>query len=152
MSAMSSSAKRDDWEHEPLPEARAPLTFDLPLNAQELRRVAIGLVPRQTEDKWFIFLEGDNLRFHRSWTGVCIYEVRVERLADGARLTDAWVNRDPEQYRGDDDEYDARMLRFLVDRLLLGRVGTFPARADGEGNPMLELHHAVGYARSNDEL
>ena len=30
------------------------------------------------------------------------------------------VNRDPEQYRGDDDEYDLALLDFLIGNFLLG--------------------------------
>ena len=30
------------------------------------------------EDKWFIFMENGILYFHRSWTGVCIYQVHFD--------------------------------------------------------------------------
>lgn len=38
----------------------------------EVDRLKRGFVPVQMEHKWFIYFEGDWLRFHRSWTGAFI--------------------------------------------------------------------------------
>ena len=49
------------------------------------------------DDKWFFYLEKDWLYIHRSWTGFCIFQVRLERFEDGYQIAEAWVNDDPEQ-------------------------------------------------------
>jgi len=70
----------------------------------------------------------------------------------GSTVEEAWVNRSPEQYRETDDIYDAEVLSFLVERILLGRDVCFPTRPSVEPDkgPLL-VHHVVGHARSNDD-
>jgi hypothetical protein len=92
----------------PLERLYAPEEFD---------RLKQGSVPEQMEDKWFIFYEEPWLHLHRSWTGFCIYQVRLEATADGDRMAEALVNRDPEQYRETDLMADAMLLAVLLDGL-----------------------------------
>ena len=121
-------------------------------SAAEAERIRFGLVPAQMEDKWFIFLEDAWLYLHRSWSGYCMFRLRLEAAGEGLRVAEAWVNRDPEQYEGGDDVYDVALLAYLIDRLLLGRQPPFPfpegLQPDAES---LFRHHMVGWARANDE-
>ena len=112
---MAAPATRDSWQNKPMPEARAKLAYERRFTPEEHQRVALGIVPRNMEDKWFIFLDDDWLGLHRSYTGVCIYAVRLQRTAAGSEVVEAWANRAPTEYTRTDDEYDARLLRFLVD-------------------------------------
>ncbi len=146
------TASRDSWKNQPLPEARARLAYAHAFDWDESARVKRGLVPQQAEDKWSIFHEDGWLFFHRSWTGICVYAVRVRAEGDGSAVEEAWVNRDPEQYRATDDAHDVALLSFLVEALLLGWAVPFPVRQsfDPRKVPLLK-HHTVGSARSNDE-
>jgi len=125
-------AKRTDWEIKPLPSRRATVSLNRSFEPHEMERIRRGLVPEQMEDKWFIFWEDDALLFHRSWTGHCIYVVRFLCSESLCRMVSAEVNRDPAQYGGDSDERDAKLISYLVDRLLLRRWAMF---ADGEAKP-----------------
>ena len=131
-----------------MPAERGKLAFARSFTAEELARVEHGLVPEQMEDKWFVFWEAPWLWFHRSWTGLAIYGVKIE----DAKVTEAVVNRHPEQYRAVDDKYDAELVGFLIDRLLLDRAVPFPHR---ETVPVskadLLVHHVVGRAKPNNE-
>ena len=62
------------------------------------------------------------------------------------------ANRDAEQYTEKDDEYDAKMLLFLIDLLLLGRVPEFPVRDEGESpdDEALLIWSVVGRAMLGD--
>ena len=145
-------ATRESWETKPLPEARARIAYERSFDAAELARVARGVVPEEMEDKWFVFYEAPWLWFHRSWTGVAIYGVRLRAEGEGGVVEEAWVNRDPAQYRETDDAHDIALLSFLVERLLLGRDVPFPIRGDVPAEKAsLLMHHVVGHARSNDE-
>jgi hypothetical protein len=97
-----------------LPAQRQAISLDRNYSADEFERLRDGVVPREMEDKWFSFYEDPWLFLHRSWTGYCIYQVRFELTASGARAVDALVNRDPQQYRGT-DERDAILLALLLD-------------------------------------
>lgn len=145
-------ATRSAWKNEPLPEPRAALPYERTFAAGEYERVKRGLVPEKVDDKWFVFFEAPWVFFHRRFTGFCIYAVELREEGEGAVVASALANRAPEEYRETDPAHDARILAFLVDRLLLGLPATFPIR---EGFPAakasLLVHHVVGHGRSSDE-
>jgi hypothetical protein len=124
-------ATRQSWRDiQPLPAKRAPLSLQRELTEQECEQLSYGLIPDAMEDKWFIFLEGDTLYFHRSWTGICIYQLSLKRDGDLYQVVDAFVNRVPDQYTETNDRYDERLLLFLIDNLLLGMNTPFPNPVD----------------------
>jgi hypothetical protein len=104
------------------------------------------------EDKWFIYFAEGWLRFHRSWTGAYIYGLCLDRSPAGALVIDSWVNRDPEQYKGKDAEYDRLLLRFLIDAFLLKKPeAKFPMpKGPVQGPPGLLQHSSVGRGYPED--
>lgn len=128
-------ASPTSWKTLPLPEQREPLGFEAAYTTAEAESMALGLVPQQMEDKWFIYAKGDQLYFHRSWTGSCIFWLRFEGTPEGYRVVESWVNRDPGQYGETDTAYDRAMLAFLIDALLLGKRVSFPLRAGHFSTP-----------------
>lgn len=112
--AQRPSAKRSDWKALPLPETCKALELELTLSPTEFTRLCRGTVPREMEDKWFIFYEAPWLYMHRSWTGFCIFRVRFEPVGGGMRVAETWVNRDQEQYPQDDDAFDVKYVRDMV--------------------------------------
>jgi hypothetical protein len=151
MGSRRPAATRTAWQNQPMPEVKTRLPLGGQFTPDEQRRIAHGLVPEEMEDKWFIFYEDGWLHLHRSWTGLCVYVVKLRPTADGgSELEEAWVNRDPAQYKETDQARDAAMLAYLIERLLLGRNVPFPGGGAGLQSQLLR-HHLVGYARSNDE-
>jgi hypothetical protein len=120
------ATRRSGHNLQPLPAARSRLALRHVFTKQEYEQISFGLIPLAMEDKWFIFLESGSLYFHRSWTGSCIYELRLVASGEGYVVAEAWVNRDPSQYKGTDDRYDERLLSWLINNLLLGRNQPFP--------------------------
>jgi hypothetical protein len=92
-----------------------------------MEQIRKGLIPEQMEDKWFVFFENDRLYFHRSWTGYCIFEVAFAATNNAFVIGAAEVNREPTQYSATDDAYDARLLSFLINSLLLEKDVEFPS-------------------------
>ena len=106
------------------------------------------------EDKWFIFVEEDRLYFHRSWTGYCIYQLSLIRENTKYVTGDAFANRDPNQYSGNDDRFDERLLMFLIDSLLLRGHASLPIAPHlpvGIATE-LHLHHVVGIGHRGEEM
>lgn len=116
--ARSERATRASWASQPMPERRAPVTWQRHFDPGELEALRLGNVPRAMEDKWFVYADGDRVAFHRSWTGHCIFELWLELGPAGARVREAWVNRDTAQYGSSDDAGDARNLAWLVEEHL----------------------------------
>jgi O-acetyl-ADP-ribose deacetylase (regulator of RNase III) len=103
------AARRGDWRTEPDPPLR-PLAFEKTLDANAAATLALGTVPEEMEDKWFVFQEGDRLHLHRSWTGILVFRVAVT----AGRLHSVEFNET--QFKGTDEEA-AQSLGHLVDRL-----------------------------------
>lgn len=74
------------WKHKlkPMEGHRWPLRCGHVFAADDVLRVQAGLWPRDMDDRWAIWLDGDVLRCWRSWTGTCIYEARLTPHADGS--------------------------------------------------------------------
>ncbi|MBO4769742.1 MAG: hypothetical protein J5563_03045 [Clostridia bacterium] len=108
---MTDIARRDDWKTEPMPERHETFVLERSLSDKEMDALRRGNVPREMEDKWFWYMEGDTLFAHRSWTGFCIY--RTDFAEDGKHLVT--VNRDPEQYKCTSIDEDVRSLNKLLD-------------------------------------
>ena len=81
-------------------------------------RLKQGMIPKQMEEKWFIYYSDSCLHFVRSWTGFTIYIVRFKEQDDKAIATDFSANRDPSQYSEIYDESDKETLAYLIDALL----------------------------------
>lgn len=119
-------ATADSWQTRPMPAAHKELPLQGTFSRQEYTTISQGFIPQQPKDKWFIYLEGEWLCFHRSQTGTCVYKLQILPFEDRYHAPKAIVNREPSQYRMDDDEYDVAMIGYLIDRLLLGRFAPLP--------------------------
>ncbi len=138
------AAVRSEWKTEPLPERHVTFALDRTYTAQEMERIRAGLVPQEMEEKWFIFWEDETLYFHRSWTGFCVYVVRFAARDRSWAMVEADASRDPDQYLVTDDAYDAKMIAFLVDELLLGVPGEYPSEDPDPGTRALRMWSDIG--------
>ena len=144
--------KSTDWKTEPLPEQRTRIALDRVFSAEEMERVQRGFMPRQQEDKWFIFWEDGKLYCHRSWTGYCVYIVNFLPEADGYRMVEAEINRDDRQYSEKDDRKDAELISYLIDLLLLRRRSEFPAGDPSSESQAIQNWGFAGRAMFDEDL
>ena len=82
-----------------MPRRRTQIPFERAFTEEEFERVKVGVVHETMEDHWFICLEGRWLYFVRSWSASCIYKLLLGRGDEKYRVTEAWVSRDPRQYK-----------------------------------------------------
>lgn len=108
----------------PMPAKRFAVNIQRSFTPEEVERLEMGMLPEAMDDHWFGFVEDDWLYFHRSWSGICKYMVSLVREpAGGARIGEAWANAQERVTVIPD--YDARMLRYLIERVL-GNSWPFP--------------------------
>jgi hypothetical protein len=145
-------------QHPPLPgvDQRVALDLDDVYTHEEFETLKKGLEPMAMEDKWAIAYDAPWLYFRRSWTGFCIFAVRLEETAPaspagpGARIAESWVSRDDDQYRSASLDHDKATLRFLIGGFLLNKPVRLPPvpRPPGEEMPDLKRqiyqHHVFG--------
>jgi ribA/ribD-fused uncharacterized protein len=112
-------ARRGDWQITPMPAQQAKLDYKAEFTREEYQLLSRGLIPESMDDRWFIFCEGATLYFHRSWTGLCIYQVELEAVDGRHRIKSVIVNRDQQQYSETHAEADSQLLHELIYRILL---------------------------------
>ena len=112
-------ARRSDWK-------TGPLTVPQPIPAparvwtnDEMVSIRRGYVPSIMDEKWFIFMEGNCLFAHRSWTGVGIYEATFASTEGGYVIESAVVTGDETKYRRSSDEEESQTLEVLIASYLL---------------------------------
>ncbi|WP_009631754.1 hypothetical protein [Synechocystis sp. PCC 7509] len=44
------------------------------------------------DDKWFIYFESGHLYCHRSWMGICIFDVQIETIGNESITTQVLAN------------------------------------------------------------
>jgi len=105
----------------PMPAQQTTVALDRAFPKDQAALLKLGFLPQDMQDKWFIYFEKDVLHFHRSWTGYCIYQVSFTQEGDALRMTQALVNRDPEQYQETSAERDRQNISQVIDAFLLRR-------------------------------
>lgn len=116
-------------ERPPMPAASSRFALGLRYPPFESWLIARGFIPREMEEKWFIYLEDGRLLFRRSWTGLLIFAVEASWEGDSLVLGEVEANRDPAQYKQTVDAQDRALLAWLIRVVLLGELAAYPAQA-----------------------
>jgi hypothetical protein len=135
-----------DVKLHPMPVQSSSFALNREYPAFDSWLISRGFVPRQMEDKWFIFLRDDKLLFYRSWTGFLIYEVETSWRGDALRLGSVRVNRQSNEYSETDDRYDRDLLIYLIDVVLRGIRSEFPVKRGDEEVASLQAWSSAGIA------
>ena len=116
---MSETASRDSWEVERLTVPQPIPAPSRVWTGEEMGAIRRGYVPWMMEEKWFIFMEGNRLFAHRSWTGLGVYEATFAPTEGGYVIESAVVTGDETEYRRSSDEVESRTLEVLIASYLL---------------------------------
>ena len=132
-------ANRKSWKIEPISREKAVIDIHAEYSETEFEKMSEGFIPSVMEEKWFIYMEDDTLWFHRSWTGLCIYEVKFIKAGDKHIIKEAWVdglkNLDDIKIR----EYWSKIVLFLIDAVLLGKKAVMPEPEEYADDPALSF-------------
>lgn len=117
-----------------VPALPIPASYCTPADAVHLefndaddQKIAQGLLPQAMEDKWFVYLDGAHLYFHRSWTGQAVYRLAFQRSGECHIVTEALCA--VEILEKNDAAHQSELLDFLIHNLLLGHAKPFPRTA-----------------------
>jgi len=113
-------ANKASWKNLPISEQRELIPFQGLYSDLETENICRGFVPDSMDDKWFIYSEKGWVFFHRSWTGHCVFMLKLDSSLEGSRVTEAWVTRDLSHYNSSGVEGDLTLLSGLVQSLLTG--------------------------------
>src|SRR5438105_2883830 len=73
----SKIATRESWKLEPPSAPFDEYPLDWTYGPEDLERIRWGVLPRGMEEKWVAYVDGEELFFHRSWTGGLNYALRL---------------------------------------------------------------------------
>ena len=92
--------------------------LDIEISTSEFKTFEDGIFSRSMEERWNVFVLRDIIYLARSWTNFCIYKVFIKRLAKNVILSNFQVNRNDDQYKSSDIDYDTVLLKELLQMFL----------------------------------
>ncbi len=120
---LAGPATKESWPCKPMPQETGLLHYERHLSQGEYETLLRGLVPESGDDHWFVYMQGEWVCLHRSWTGECVFMVRLTPTDDGWRAAETWVNGDRSQFPETSEHKQIEMLDEIIDRLT-GRKAT----------------------------
>jgi len=109
---------RDDWRVFDMPVTYETSLLNKELNAAEYQALLMGFLPRDMDDRWFMYANEGYVYLHRSWTGHCIFRLKIEVIKDDCLLTELRINRDTDQYKSTNVEVDKREVDSILSYLI----------------------------------
>ena len=88
---------------------------------EEMGQVRLGYIPSIMDEKWFLFMEGNRLFAHRSWTGLGVYEATFAPVDGGYVIESAVVTGNRSEYERSSDQDESQILEVLIAGHLLGQ-------------------------------
>ncbi|MFB8761204.1 hypothetical protein [Nocardiopsis alba] len=81
----------------------------------------LGYAAASMDEKWNVFAEDETVFLHRSWTGHGTFAATFAPVEGGGhRIVHAVAERDPERYKGTDDDHDSLMIEAVLGFVVLG--------------------------------
>ena len=130
MRERNNKAQKSDWKTEPMPREHITVTFQHEFSLDDYEKLQYGFIPKQMEDKWFIYFEDNKIYCYRSWTGFCVYIVEFEVTQRNSKIVKITINRDREQYSETDNNWDCQFIVYLINLLLLKKKTPYPEKKD----------------------
>lgn len=115
-------ATKDDWKTSEMPETKVGLPIDQKYSKEEYNEIKQGYIPKGMEDRLFIYFENDKLYLHRSWTGICVYELNFIKKNEKYIISECYLNgkiAEQGNIKGLKDE--AASVLSLIEMLLLDK-------------------------------
>lgn len=81
------------------------IAVDWHFDDEGYRRLQLGHEAHEMEDKWDVYMVKDTVHFHRSWTGVEIFVLRLSKTNEGGYVAGEFtVEQNPEIIRLTDEQ------------------------------------------------
>jgi len=134
---MSKIATKESWENYPIDTPKR-IKVDLIFTQPQFEELIKGLIPRQMENKWFIYYEDEWIYFHRSWTGFGVYKAKLEKNGSNYLISEFWVEINTVKYRSVNDSSEIENFIHLITVGLLNEdVGQFIDNQKNQTRPNL---------------
>lgn len=112
-------ANKNSWTIKPMPANPIVLDFDILVQKDLVPALTKGFIPKEMEDKWFIYFEDNKLFMHRSWTGFLVCSINFKEQDGGLRSDKIEINSDKDQFEPTPYPEFLLMIENIVANLIL---------------------------------
>jgi hypothetical protein len=91
------------------PDKFASGNISIDISSDEVELLKKGIFAEDMDSKWHIFVLSNDLYLARSWTNICVYKIPLEKSSGHVHLSKFYVNRNSQQYRSTDIEFDRKL-------------------------------------------
>lgn len=74
---IKAQATNFDWKSERAPKKKRFSTIMYDFSPKELKKIRIGRIPSNMEQKWFYYYNDGAIYFYRSWTGILMFSLII---------------------------------------------------------------------------
>ena len=111
-------ATRDSRKIKPMANDAILVLIALRFSKTEIDSIKCGFIPKQMEQKWFIFYENDWIYLHRAWTGYCIYKLKIKQVEKNEfSFYQLWIDCDKAISQDPNDEANILFVNSLLNSL-----------------------------------
>lgn len=118
MTEKITKATKNSWEVIPMDKPKL-VYVDLKLTQEHFEKLQVGFMPRNMDDRWFVYFENDWIYFHRSWTGYEIFKAQIYQDNNGYFVKDFWVESNTEKFNLSDEKDMINTFCFILYRIVL---------------------------------
>jgi len=87
-------ADKNSWPNIKDPEGLIEQNIDISISELHFEECKYGFIPRDMDDRWFIYMENETIYFYRSWSGICFFILKFNKYGSEYKTTSAWCKLD----------------------------------------------------------
>lgn len=106
-----------DWKTEPMPESAEEISIiklAIPISYEAMAILQKGHIPQEQEDHWFMYCDGEYIRYYRSWSGQCAFVAHYHKEEDCYFIDELTINRALAEFGVNGTEAGVWLFRYLI--------------------------------------
>ena len=110
-------ATSSDWKTEPMPESAEEISIirlAIPISPECMAILQKGHIPQEQEDHWFMYCDGEYIRYYRSWSGRCAFLAHYHKAEECYFIDELTINRALAEFGVNGTETAVWLFRYLI--------------------------------------
>lgn len=110
-------ATSSDWKTAPMPESAEEISIiklAIPISPECMAILQKGHIPQEQEDHWFMYCDGEYIRYYRSWSGQCAFLAHYHKEEECYFIDELTINRALAEFGVNGTESGVWLFRYLI--------------------------------------
>lgn len=108
------TANKNSWKTIPM-DIPHKITISLYLSEKQYLHLIKGFIPKDMDEKWFIYFENGVIHLHRSWTGYEIFNAPIYKVEESYFIPYFIVEKNTKKYNISTDKEALNSFKTLVE-------------------------------------